>query len=277
MTRNEPNHDDRTTPAGLEATANALVEARMTNAVLARYPGAMPSDLAAGYAIQEHAIGIAGQSIGGWKVGRVPADQIGELGIDRLAGPIMADRIFTASGDEPVMPLLDGFAAAEGEILVRMATIPEQWDSVDDLAHHAAEIRLGIEIASSPFQGINAHGAAVTVSDFGNNHGLVLGPIIDGWTAIDWRHRQMTLTIDDVLAGEATLAAMLDGPFGAVAFLIEHLRARGRQLGPDDWISTGAVTGVHPVAAGSRVEVTFGDLTVTCRTSASASVGRTVA
>ncbi len=43
------------------------------------------------------------------------------------------------------------------------------------------------------------------------------------------------------------------------------MAARGIPLTPGQWISSGAVTGVHPVAIGDRVEAIFdGRLTVTC-------------
>jgi 2-keto-4-pentenoate hydratase len=50
---------------------------------------------------------------------------------------------------------------------------------------------------------------------------------------------------------------MLDGPFGAVRYLLEHMAMRGIALSPGQWVSTGAVTGVHPVTIGDRVEARF--------------------
>ena len=248
--------------------ARAFTQARAANVVLSDYPGAMPVTLADAYAIQDKAIAAAGAVIGGWKVGRIPDAEVARYGTNRLAGPVMADRIVEAAHGMPTMPLLAGFAAAEGEIMVRMDTVPDRWGSADDLSDHVAEIRLGIEIASSPFTGINDHGPAVTISDFGNNNGLVLGPVIADWTAIDWRRTPMRTMIGGQLAGEATLAQMLDGPFGAIAFLIGNLRERGRSLTSNDWVSTGAVTGVHRIEPGAHVEVTFGDWSVQCGTTA---------
>ena len=57
----------------------------------------------------------------------------------------------------------------------------------------------------------------------------------------------------------ATAATMLDGPFGAVRFLLEHAARRGLPLAAGQWVSTGAVTGVHPVKPGDRVIATFDD------------------
>ncbi len=63
---------------------------------------------------------------------------------------------------------------------------------------------------------------------------------------------------------------MLDGPVGAARFLFELMAARGIVLKPGQWISSGAVTGVHVVRIGERIEARFGaDLTVECTIKAS--------
>ena len=131
----------------------------------------------------------------------------------------------------------------------------------DDAATRAIldDVRLGIEVASSPYAKINADGPLVTVSDFGNNHGVVMGPVLEGWRDLDLCAIVVRTEIDGVTAGEATAATMLDGPYGAVRFLLENLSARGFDLSNGLWVSTGAITGVHPVVPGQRVTAVFGD------------------
>jgi 2-keto-4-pentenoate hydratase len=126
-------------------------------------------------------------------------------------------------------------------------------------------VHVGIEVASSPFPGINSHGPTVTVSDFGNNNGLVIGPAVDGWRDADVDAWPVTLTVNDREIGRATTATMLDGPFGAARFLFEHLARRGIAAVAGQWISSGAVTGVHPVSPGDKVVAGFdGRWTVAC-------------
>jgi 2-keto-4-pentenoate hydratase len=58
---------------------------------------------------------------------------------------------------------------------------------------------------------------------------------------------------------------MLDGPLGAAAFLFGLAARRGFALSAGQWISSGAVTGVHPVRPGQQVEADFdGQLSVRC-------------
>ena len=245
-----------------DAIARAFVAARQAGSALIDYPGVLPESLDDGYRIQERAIGLFGGRVAGWKVGRIPDDVVARYGSNRLAGPIFAEGVVHArEGASPIMPVFaEGFAAAEAEFLLRLGPLPSdfnrEWTN-DDVAAHVDEIRVGIEVASSPFPGINDLGPAVTVSDFGNNNGLVIGTgVAPDSGFIDW---PVALTIDGIEAGAATAATMLDGPYGAVRFLFELAATRPLPLAVGQWISTGAVTGVHPVRPGAEVEARFGN------------------
>ncbi len=159
-----------------ERIAQALVAARREARVLTAYPGAIPATLGQGYAIQDRAIALRGAEVAGWKVGRIPAPLVARFGTDRLAGPIFADRV-VGDSPAPAMPVFaGGFAAAEAEFLLRVGAAPDPAKLAYTHAEAAAlvdAVHVGIEIASSPYPGINEDGPTVTVSDFGNNHGLV--------------------------------------------------------------------------------------------------------
>lgn len=253
------------TASDAETIARAFVTARQAGRALDDYPGEKPGGLAEAYAVQDAAIALAGGRIAGWKVGKIdpPLD-----GTDRLAGPIFADRI-VAGDPVPAMPVFrDGFAAAEAEFLLRLGTTPDPAKRAYSEAEARAlidAVHIGIEIASSPYGGINADGPAVTVSDFGNNNGLVVGDEIPGWRDRDLSAMSVELLVDGARVGADTAATMLDGPWGAARFLLEHMAARGHPLGAGTWISTGAVTGVHRVGIGAAVEARFdGRLSVRC-------------
>ncbi len=245
-----------------EAIAAAFVDARRSAEALSAYPGPRPLDLVEAYRIQDHAIALDGRRIIGWKVGRIQPPAAEQLGAERLAGPIFADTVSQAAGAQaPAMPVFgQGFAAAEAELLLHLAPGARRAAPADDAATKALvdDVRLGIEVASSPYRGINADGAAVTASDFGNNAGLVLGPPLPSWRDLDLCAIPVRTEIDGMQVGAATAATMLDGPYGAVRFLLANLDARGIDYAEGLWISTGAITGVHPVRPGQRVVATFG-------------------
>jgi 2-keto-4-pentenoate hydratase len=119
-------------------------------------------------------------------------------------------------------------------------------------------VHIGIELAGSPFPGINDHGPAVTASDFGNNSGLVVGAEVRNWRAIDWTKATAQTTINAVLVGKGNAALLPGGPLQALAFLLMHCAERGRPLRKGQLISSGAVTGVHHIEAGQSAELSFG-------------------
>lgn len=240
--------------------AEAFVAARREGRALPDYPGRLPATLADGYAVQDVAIALNGSTIGGWKVGRVnpPLD-----GTERLAGPIFADRIVAADGDVPGMTIFsDGFGAAEAEFLLRVGATPPAGQTSftrDEAKALIDAVHVGIEVASSPFSGINDHGAPVTVSDFGNNNGLVIGAAVPGWRDDAFERWPVELRINGAVIGRGQAVDMLDGAIGAARFLFGALAMRGIAIEPGQWISSGAVTGVHPVGVGDRVEARFDD------------------
>ncbi len=97
------------------------------------------------------------------------------------------------------------------------------------------------------------------ISDFGNNNGLVIGPEIVDWRASGFEDWEVTASIDDAVVGTGRAAAFPDGAIGAARFLFELMARRGIALSPGQWISSGAVTGVHPAGPGQTVEARFGD------------------
>ncbi|WP_238550612.1 2-keto-4-pentenoate hydratase [Blastomonas sp. AAP53] len=261
---------DLTVDSSVDAVAQAFVRARRDAQALSLYPGVAPSALDTAYAIQDRAIHIDGRDVIGWKVGRImpPLDE--DLGANRLAGPIFADHVVDSQpSDVPDMPVFDGgFAAGEAELLLHVAPGFSGVVPTDDDGTRAIldDVRLGIEVASSPYPGINIDGPPVTISDFGNNAGMVRGATLTGWREADLCAIVVRSEIDGVEVGKATAATMLDGPYGAVRFLLGNLLQRGFDVTQGLWVSTGAITGVHEIAPGQSFRAIFeGCGEVNCR------------
>ncbi len=252
----------------LSGIAGRFLDARRAAAGLDAYPGALPASLDEAYAIQDEAIRRWGRPVIGWKVGRVAPPLVDRFGTDRLAGPIFAR---AAATDDPVaMPIFaQGFAAGEAEFLLRIGAAPEPGKAgftLDEAAGLIGAVHVGIEIASSPLGAINDLGPTAVVSDFGNNNGLVIGPEIPGWRNSGFEHWDVTTRIDGNEVGTGRAESFPDGAIGAARFLFELTARRGVALTPGQWISSGAVTGVHAARPGQIVECRFGDgLAVACR------------
>lgn len=245
--------------AAVQDIADAFVEARRTGKAITEYPGQRPTDLVSAYAIQDAALSVWDRKVGGWKVGKINPPTDDQLGANRLVGPAFTDQIFEEGDRNAQFTVFrGGFAAAEAEFMLRLAPkdgpLPTNRDEAMDWVD---EVRIGIEIASSPYANINVDGPCVTVSDHGNNAGLLLGKRVprEAWATLD--EVQVALEIEGEIAGRATTATMLDGPFGAVAFLLENLAERNIALEAGWWISSGAITGVHAVEVGDEVVARF--------------------
>ena len=251
------------------AIAGRFLAARRAATGLGGFPGEFPASLDEAYAIQDEAIAAWGRPVIGWKVGRVNPPLAEQLGADRLAGPIFDQRIAGAD-DIPQMPVFaEGFAAGEAEFLLHIGRAPPAGESRFTLEEAAAlidAVHVGIEIASSPLATINEIGPIAVVSDFGNNNGLVVGPEVPDWRSSGFEQWPVTLLIDGIEAGRGSASAFPDGAVGSVRFLFELMARRGIALSPGQWISTGAVGGVHDARAGQTVEARFGEMApVRCR------------
>lgn len=247
--------------------ARAFVDARRAGRFLSPYPGQTPATLAEAYEIQDEAIAAWPDRIAGWKLGRIksPLDQ--QYGAGRLAGPIFSRNVWQAGVEPTRFPVIDGgFAAVEAEYIILLGQdAPDRGDwTAASVVPLVGQVFIGVEIAGSPFPGINEHGPAVTASDFGNNAGLILGDEITGW-----RDRLMDLTctvaIDGQIIGTGGAVDIPGGPLDSLAFLLNLLHARGRRLEAGQLISTGAATGVHQIFIGQSSVADFGsDGTIAC-------------
>ncbi len=249
---------------GTDRRAEAFVRARLAGRALATYPGEPPKTLEEAYGVQNEAIALWPTSLAGWKVGRITGELEQKFGTDRLSGPIFADRVSRAGSGPANSPVfVGGFAAAEAEciLMVREDTPADKltW-SIEEARAFVGAAHLGIEIASSPFQGINEAGPLVTISDFGNNHGLIVGGTLPRWEEyplIDWA---METLIDGLVVGSATPNSIPGGPLESFRFLLENTAQRGLPLKAGMMISTGAVTGVHEARIGQSATVRMSGL-----------------
>ncbi len=245
-----------------DTIADRFLCARRSAEGLAEYPGEFPRSLADAYRIQDRAIAAWGRPVIGWKVGRILPPLSDQFGVDRLAGPIFASQIAAANGHEPEMPVFGrGFAAGEAEFLLRIGRTPPAGQdrfTLEEAADLIDAVHVGIEIASSPLGSINQLGPIAVISDFGNNNGLVIGAEIPDWRSSGFEQWEVSTLIDGIEAGTGRAASFPNGAIGSARFLFELMASRGIALLPGQWISSGAVSGVHDAAPGQRVEVLFG-------------------
>ncbi len=249
--------------------AARLVSARLDGRSLEAFPGVQPSTLAQGYLVQEVAIHLWPDQIAGWKIGMVPAPLREKLGADRVSGPIFTRGVRRTGGGIVEFPVFEGgFSAVEAEFVFRMGRDAPagktDW-SEEEAADLVAAIHIGVETAGSPMAFINDLGPTIVASDFGNNAGLILGQEVK-----DWRRRLPDLRaateIEGKTVGEGGSTSLLGGPLAGLRFLLSHLATRNRPLKAGQFVSSGAITGVHDIRAGQSARLTFGaDGEILCR------------
>lgn len=255
----------------VQAAAAQFVNARLAARPLHTYPGAEPASMAAAYAVQDAAIRLWPDELAGWKVGLIQAPHRRRFGALRIAGPIFRQQIRRA-GDAPTeLPVITGgFAAVEAEFVIAVAAAPPAGKTAwtpEEADEYAGAMHIGVELAGSPFAEINDHGPAVTASDFGNNAGLVLGGEIASWREAPLEGLTAEMRIDGANVGRGSAASIPGGPLAAFAFILGNCAERGIAVRRGDLISTGAVTGVHTIAAAQEAEADFGALgVIRCRT-----------
>lgn len=251
--------------------AQSFVTARRTAASLAEFPGPFPPSLDAAYRVQDAAIGLWPDEVVGWKVGWIAPDWQRVYGEERLVGPLFGRFVQRpAPGEVALAPVFGaGFAAIEAEFVVRLGRAAParqlSW-SADEARALVDSLHLGIELASSPLAAINDLGPAVTIADFGNNAGLILGPPIDGWRDRPEASLRCETWVDGRHVGRGGAASLPGGPFAALAFALACTARRGRPLQAGHWVTTGATTGVHPIRVGDSATVEMeGGAELRCR------------
>jgi hypothetical protein len=176
--------------------------------------------MAQGYAVQDIAIDSWPDELVGWKVGLVPPQHQERLGAVRLAGCIFKKNVWDATdAPTPFRSISGGFTAVEAEFIVRLGKdAPEgktEW-TAEEAAEYVGELILGVEIAGSPLATINALGPPVVASDFGNNDGQILGPVLANWRDIAWEDMGVETVINGVSVGKGTAASIPGSPLAAL-------------------------------------------------------------
>lgn len=236
--------------------AAALVAARRDRTALVHFPGVVPDTLEDAYAIQRDAIDQIGTEVAGWKVGRVTGARQDRFGVDRFIGPVFRHGVVQAqAGEDSVFPLFAGGSAAFEAEYVHIAA--RDLDP-DDAAAGIGAVVTGIEVAGSPVAELPQLGPLASIADLGNNNGQILGAAVprERW----WQDDRLTcsVAIDDAPVASRTAAALPGGPRAALAFAAAQAVRLGLPIRAGQFVSTGAVTGMHAAVAGQRMVADFG-------------------
>ena len=249
----------------IKATSAALVKARLELTPLDGFPTELPDNLDMAYAVQAQSIADWPDEVVGWKVGGVPPHLQDEFNAKRMAGPIFKKSVKHCADGETIDmgSYPGGFVAVEAEYIVflkNVSDLPQRDITLNDMPAVVDRMHIGVEIASSPMKLVNALGPLSIVSDFGNNAGMIVGKEVPDPLGANLTKYVVSVDFNDEQIGAKPTGEGEGGPFGAVIFLINHLRSHGLKIPDGTAVSTGAISGVHDTEIGVHSKVDFGEL-----------------
>jgi 2-keto-4-pentenoate hydratase len=232
-----------------------LAHARRANQLVPPLADEEVPDLAAAYAVQQEAIAAWRLEPAGWKIGATSSAVQTRLGLDGpFYGPLFAPACHP-SGIALTRPV--GLRGVEVEVAFRLGRdLPRRQEgyTLDEAIEAAAGVFLALEILATrqegPLEGLRA------VADFGLNHAFVHGPAIEGWRDLDLPAVHASLLIDGQRRAHGEAAVVMGGPLIALAWLATH----GPGLRAGQWVSTGTLTGLEPLAGPCEIVGDFGPL-----------------
>ncbi|WP_315729561.1 MULTISPECIES: 2-keto-4-pentenoate hydratase [unclassified Bradyrhizobium] len=243
------------------AAAQLIMRARQERRPLAALPAQLqPQDEAAGYEIQhevhwllaEHAGDFAGYKIG--CTSKVMQDYI------RIPHPC-AGGVFARGVHESgaVLRAADFVrVGVECEIAVRLAQDLLPLDAPFTIAHVAEAIgdcHAAIEIVDDRYVQWETLGAPTLIADDFFAAGCVLGPAVARGAVPDLAAVQGRAFINDALAGAGAGSDVLGHPLHALAWLANHLAARGDGLEAGQLVLTGSLVKTVWLKPGDRVRM----------------------
>jgi 2-keto-4-pentenoate hydratase len=245
------------------AAAEILVAARRDRRALRGLPDDLrPTGMAEALAIQEACAAARGMAPAGWKIGCTAPESRILLETDgpfpgRAFAPLVFDSLVElAAADFPMQGVEVEFAFRMGRDLPPRAApyTAEEAGAAADALYPA------IEVVSCVLDGWLDYGVESIVADNGAHGALVLGRPVPDWRSRDLAAHRVALSLDGMPIAEGRGAAVLGHPLAALAWLANHLSARGLALAAGEVVTTGTMTNFNRAPADTPVVADFGDM-----------------
>jgi len=249
-------------------TAEFLLGARRDRRLLDGLPEDLrPRDVDEAYAVQDALVGLlaqhgAGEPVG-FKVGCTNEAAMELLGAERpFWGRLLAENVFESGAVLDVPEAIS--LGVEPEYAYRVSrAFPSReggYDAESVLPFVSALIP-SIEVVGHRYADLIGTGVLSLVADNALNAAWVGGaPINLGGGAPDLSDVPVDVYVDDELQATGNAENVLGHPLNVVAWLVNELADRGRDLTPGDYVTTGTCTPLILITAGSSVRCEFGRL-----------------
>jgi 2-keto-4-pentenoate hydratase len=221
--------------------------------------------LADAYAVQREYIASErarrGAGVAGYKIGLTSAAMQKMCGIDTpVAGVILDDGVH--ANEDALRASRYGRLGVEFEIAVRFKEdLPADGGTptFDEVAHAVDAVAPAMEIVDDRGCDYARLDVLSLVADNAWNAGLVLGPFVREWPALD-EVEGVAQVVGGETLGSGRGADALGHPFLACAWLASHLAARGECLRAGQVVMTGSIVTTRFPVAGMHLRFEVGAL-----------------
>ncbi|MBC8238907.1 MAG: fumarylacetoacetate hydrolase family protein [Alphaproteobacteria bacterium] len=251
----------------IDQAAELLLQARLDRQRITALPSACrPKDQAEAYQIQDRSVDRMlahyGGDIIGYKIGCTSVMAQKLLG---SASPIAGTLISAFARTGPAeISADDGFMRMiEAEIGFRLGQdLPPT-----GLPYEAATVRPAlaaafgaIEVVDSRYQEWTTAGPAQLIADNSSAGFWVYGEEFGNIDSLDLADHPVRVRRNGVWTEKGSSAKVLDNPLNVVAWLANHLVARGTYLKADQLLTTGTMIDINPAEKGDIVEADYGGM-----------------
>lgn len=249
-------------PAKAQSAADELVRQHAARQTFSSLQGDLaPTDTRAAYAIQDRYIArllqLRRTTLAGYKIAITTPAMRAMVGFqDSVSGCLLRDQML--SSGVTVIGQAHVHLIVEFEIAFQMARdlpiVNTPWTGSSVLEHVACAYP-ALEIAddrSADYRSLS-DSVLTLIADNAWNQGLVLGPAVTRLDAAALLAVEGIAFIDDREVGRGSGRDVLGHPLDALAWLANHLTARGRSLKAGEIVTTGSLVKSQFPVAGNRV------------------------
>ena len=228
----------------------------------------LPAGAAEAYLAQDALVALylaeqPGRRLGGYKVALTSKTMQQMMGVDEPAGGlILADQIYPSGVTLAAADFVR--LGVESEIAMRLSADiadiarPHDRDTVADAVGACMAAIEIIEDRNANYDEPDKKAAMLTgTADRSWNRGCVLGPEVSDWRALDLAAAVGQMVINGEVVGEGEGRDVLGHPLTSLAWVANHLLARGRQLRAGDIVMTGSVVRTHWLQPGDDMRTRF--------------------
>lgn len=217
------------------------------------------AEIGRGYDVQDRLVALflanSGASVAGYKIALTSKPMQEMCGVDHPVAGVLLDRVVFPS---PAEVPLNGYQhlGVEFELAVRLGRDMPARDrpySRQDVADHVDACAPALELVddrNADYSGLDGAGLA---ADNAWNGGVVIGAFTEAWRSQDLTAVAARLEWSGEADAQAVTGEAMGHPFEAVAWIANHLNARGQMLKAGEFVMTGSTMKTRFPQGGEKI------------------------